>query len=391
MTDVPALDIIELATALIRRPSVTPRDDGALDLVEVAAKRLGFATVRIRSGASGEPEIDNLFARWGRGRPCFAYAGHTDVVPSGPEELWSRPPFGGLIEDGQIWGRGAADMKGGIAAFLGAAERAIAAGAVSGSIALLITGDEEGPALHGTRKILDWMAAEGETIDHCLVGEPTSSAVLGDMIKIGRRGSLSATLRVIGRQGHVGYPERARNPAHALAHIVDDLARTSLDQGFAAFPPSGLQFTDLHVGNPAGNVIPAAATARFNVRFNPTWTGLRLEAELRDRIAALCAAADVKFELDCVVSGEAFLTEDTAFVSLVCDAITASCGRPPEPSTTGGTSDARFIAKIAPVVEFGLVGATIHQIDEHAAVADVLRLTGIYETILRRYFAQSRP
>lgn len=386
-----AVDPLTLARALVERPSITPSDMGALDLVEDAARSIGFETKRLRFSSPGAAPVDNLFARLGRARPVFGYAGHTDVVPPGPAEAWTRPPFAAVVEQGLLWGRGAADMKGGIAAFLSGVARAADRGVLKGSVSLLITGDEEGPALDGTRKILDWMRENGETLDHCLVGEPTSAERLGDMIKVGRRGSLNCVLTVTGTQGHVGYPERARNPVHAVARIVADLADRPLDDGFERFQPSGLQATDVTVGNPAGNVIPAAATARFNVRFNPAWTGARLEAALRKRIENLAAASGVAARLDCVVSGEAFLTRDRAFVALVADAVEAATGRRPEESTTGGTSDARFIKDMAPVVEFGLVGATIHQIDERVAIADIETLAETYAEILRRYFAAPPP
>ncbi|MBY0422886.1 MAG: succinyl-diaminopimelate desuccinylase [Parvularculaceae bacterium] len=384
------LDPIELARALIKRPSVTPNDAGALDLVEAACRTLGFETRRLRFSAPGQADVDNLFARRGRSGPVLGYAGHTDVVPPGQSASWKHDPFGAVLEDGRLWGRGAADMKGGIAAFLAGVERAIVENLVTGSLVLLITGDEEGPAVNGTRKMLDWMRENGESLDHCLVGEPTSAETLGDMIKVGRRGSLNATLTVRGKQGHVGYPDRARNAVHALAAIVADLAGTPLDDGYDRFQPSGLQVTDIHVGNPAGNVIPGEAAARFNVRFNPNWTGRSLEARLQERVAALAASHGVAVTLECVVSGESFLTRDDGFISLVSEAIRGVAGVTPERSTTGGTSDARFIKDVAPVVEFGLVGATIHQIDEHVVAADIERLAEIYRAVIARYFARER-
>ncbi len=379
--------LLALTCDLIRRPSVTPEDHGALGLIETALKSIGFVTTRLPFSADGAATVDNLYARWGTGRPCFAYAGHTDVVPTGPAEKWRHPPFSATVEDGVLWGRGAADMKSGIAAFIAAAERAIKRGAVKGSICLLITGDEEGPAINGTRKILDWLQTRNEAIDHCLVGEPTSSEKLGDMIKVGRRGSMNCTLAVRGRQGHVGYPDRANNPVHALARIVADLTGTPLDTGFEAFQPSGLQVTDLHVGNPAHNVIPGLAQAKLNIRYNPNWSASTLESHLRRRIAFLAAEADVEFDFKCVSSGDAFLTRDEHFLGLLDASIEMETGLRAEHSTSGGTSDARFIKDFAPVAEFGLVGRTIHQIDEHVAVADIERLARIYENLLTRYFA----
>jgi succinyl-diaminopimelate desuccinylase len=279
-------------------------------------------------------------------------------------------------------------MKGGIAAFVAAAER-LGAKRPNASIALIITGDEEGPAINGTRRILEWMAANGERIDHCLVGEPSSSEKLGDMIKVGRRGSMNCWLTVHGAQGHVAYPHRARNPIPALLKKLLTLSETPLDEGYPNFQPSSLQITDIHVGNPAANVIPARATARFNVRFNPTWTGASLEAWLRARLDEAANAAGVAYDLSAICSGEAFLTTDESFLAIVEEVIAAKTGAPPERSTTGGTSDARFIRFVAPVVEFGLVGQSIHKVDEHAAVADIFTLTDIYEAILDRYFASA--
>lgn len=378
------IDPVELARAMIRRPSVTPRDEGALDVLEAALTKLGFVCTRmVFAEESGDP-VDNLYARWGREGPVFAYAGHTDVVPPGPLPDWTRPPFDAIVDDGVLWGRGAADMKGAIAAFVAAAERTIARGA-KGSIVFIITGDEEGPAINGTRRILDWMAAQGERIDHCLVGEPSSNERLGDMIKVGRRGSMNCVLSVSGRQGHVAYPQRADNPIPPLLKMVLALTEPPLDAGHERFQPSSLQATDIHVGNPAANVIPARASAKFNIRFNPNWTAASLEAELRRRIEA--AASGAAYELKAVCSGDAFLTTDAAFLSLIETAIRDKTGITPERSTTGGTSDARFIKAIAPVAEFGLVGQSIHKIDEHTRVADIEGLAEIYALILERYFS----
>jgi len=380
------IDPVELARALVRRPSVTPADEGALDIVEAALKNLGFACWRLPFEEEGEPRIDNLYARWGDRSPNFCFAGHTDVVPTGPEELWARPPFAAIVADGSLWGRGAADMKGGIAAFIAAAGRAIASGAATGSISLLITGDEEGPAINGTRKVLGWLKDRKEKIDHCLVGEPSGYEALGDEIKVGRRGSMNCRLTVEGRQGHVGYPHRALNPVPALARMIVSLSETPLDQGYDQFQPSSLQVTDVEVGNPAQNVIPGRASARFNVRFNPCWKGAALEAHLREKLDALARAAGVRYMLKAVISGEAFLTRDEAFLALVADAAEARTGRRARFSTTGGTSDARFIKDAAPVAEFGLLGSSIHQVNEHAPIADIEALADIYADILARYF-----
>lgn len=381
-----AIDPIDLTSALIRKPSVTPKDEGALDVVEEALKQIGFATRRLSFQDPGTDRIDNLYARWGSAEPVFCFAGHTDVVPPGDADEWASPPFEPTTRDGAIYGRGAADMKGSIAAFAAAAERVIAR-SPNGSIVLLITGDEEGPAFNGTKKMLEWMSQTGEKISHCLVGEPSSSEQLGDMIKVGRRGSTNCWLTVFGVQGHVAYPARAQNPIPALLKKLLTLSEAPLDQGYENFQPSSLQITDIHVGNPAANVIPAKATARFNVRFNPNWTGASLESYLRKKLDEAAAETSVRYELSAICSGDAFLTTDAAFIDLIATVIEAKTGRVAERSTSGGTSDARFIKNVAPVCEFGLVGKTIHKIDEHAAIADIHALADIYEAVLERYFA----
>jgi succinyl-diaminopimelate desuccinylase len=379
------IDPIELTKALIRRPSVTPKDEGALGVLEDKLTAIGFSCRRMTFAEEGSDPVDNLYARWGDQDPVFCFAGHTDVVPAGDPDEWSSPPFEPTLRDGAIWGRGAADMKGSIAAFAAAAERVIAK-RPRGSIVFLITGDEEGPAVNGTKKVLQWMAEAGERISHCLVGEPSSSETLGDMIKVGRRGSTNCWLTVFGAQGHVAYPARAQNPIPALLKKLLTLSETPLDDGYDRFQPSSLQLTDIHVGNPAANVIPGKATARFNVRFNPNWTGASLEAFLRSRLDAAAKEAGVRYKLSAVCSGDAFLTTDETFIDLISGAIADATGAAPEHSTSGGTSDARYIKNVAPVCEFGLVGKTIHKIDEHASIADILALSGIYETILDRYF-----
>ncbi len=381
------VDPVALAASLIRRPSVTPADEGALDVYAATLERLGFRTRLLTFEEEGAAPVKNLFARWGTDGPHFAYAGHTDVVPGGDVEAWLRAPFGGEVEDDKLWGRGAADMKGALAAFAAAAADAIAAGDATGSISLLITGDEEGPAVNGTRKLLAWMAENGETIDHCLVGEPTNPSELGEMVKVGRRGSVNCWLTVEGRQGHVAYPDRAQNPVPALARKLLALSETPLDDGYERFQPSCLQVTDIHIGNPAHNVIPAKATARFNVRFNPNWTGASITGWIRAQLDRIAAETDLSYTLDAIVSGEAFLTTDADFVRCVADGVEAATGRCPELSTSGGTSDARFIKDYAPVAEFGLVGATMHQVDEHVAIEDITRLRRAYGEILKRYFA----
>lgn len=366
------MDPVALAQDLIRRPSVTPADAGALDVIEAALTTAGFTVERMRFG-----EIDNLYARRGTEAPNFCFAGHSDVVPPGDAAAWSADPFGAQIKDGRLYGRGAADMKGAIASFIAAAADFPQA---RGSISLLITGDEEGIATDGTVKVLEWLAKQGEKLDHCLVGEPTNPDALGDMIKIGRRGSLNAMLSVSGTQGHVAYPERADNPIPRLVAILSDLTAKPLDRGTAHFPPSNLEITSVDVGNKTTNVIPARATARFNIRFNDTHTGASLKAWIEKTVAG---RATIEFQH----SGDAFVIAPGPFVHLVSEAIKAETGKTPELSTSGGTSDARFITKYCPVLEFGLAGRTMHKVDEHVKVADIAALANIYRRILTRYFS----
>lgn len=380
------LDPIDLARALIRRPSVTPADEGALDVLEAALSALGFACTRLKF-----EEVDNLYAQYGNGAPHLCFAGHTDVVPPGDASAWADPPFEATLKDGRLWGRGAADMKGAVAAFAAATARALEKGKVKGALSFLITGDEEGPAINGTRKMLGWLREQKIELDHCLVGEPSNPETMGEMIKVGRRGSINCWLTVNGRQGHVAYPHRAENPIPALMRKLLHLCETPLDEGYERFQPSCLQVTDIHIGNPAHNVIPEKATARFNIRFNPNWTGASIEGWLRDQLNALASELDVRYELEAIVSGEAFLTTDKTFLRLLSDCVEAKTRRKPELSTSGGTSDARFIKDHAPVAEFGLVGATMHQTDENVAVADVETLTDIYESVIERYFETFRP
>jgi succinyl-diaminopimelate desuccinylase len=374
-------DPIALARDLIRAASVTPADAGAMDIVERALAGLGFACRRMRFG-----EIENLYARRGAGRPNFCFAGHTDVVPPGDVDAWRHPPFAATLEGGTLYGRGASDMKSAIAAFIGAAAQVLEAGEPAGSISLLITGDEEGVAEDGTKAVVAALAAEGEAIDHCLVGEPTSRAALGDMIKIGRRGSLNAEVHVEGVQGHVAYPERAANPAPPLLRFLSAVQARVLDEGTADFQPSNLEITSIDIGNPANNVIPARAQARLNIRFNPSHTGAELaswlEAEGHKAGSGFAGSVSVTTR----ISGEAFLTRPGHFSDLVARTVEAVSGRRPELSTSGGTSDARFIRAICPVVEFGLVGASMHMIDECAAVEDILALRDIYARLLADYF-----
>ncbi len=377
------VDPLDLCRALVRCPSVTPEDHGALGVLEAALRTAGFAAQRVTFSSPGTPDVDNLYARSGQGAPCLVFAGHTDVVPVGSASRWRFDPFGAEVADGALWGRGAADMKGCIAAFTAAACAYVARGMRKGSIGFLITGDEEGPAINGTEKLLRWASDKGERFDHCIVGEPTSAEALGDTIKIGRRGSLNATLIAHGRQGHAAYPERADNPIPSLMRLIDALSGAPLDKGTEHFDPSNLEIVSVDTGNPAFNVIPAEARARINVRFNDLWEPASLEAELRRRLDAAAA----KYTLDSEpCNARAFLTKPDAFTKLVADAVEMKTGRRPALSTSGGTSDARFIRAYCPVLELGLSGATAHMADEHVALAELEGLTGIYAAILEAYF-----
>ncbi len=363
-------DPLPLAQALIRCASVTPADGGAQDVLAAALEALGFQVWRLPFGTT-----PNLFARRGQAGPHLCFAGHTDVVPAG--DAWDGDPFGGDVRDGALHGRGACDMKGAIAAFVAA----VTDYQGIGSISLLITGDEEGPATDGTVRVLDWMAEHGQIPDFCLVGEPTNPARLGEVIKIGRRGSLNAAITVHGTQGHAAYPQRADNPVHRLVRALSALTAAPLDAGTEWFEPSSLQVTSVDVGNPATNVIPGRASARLNIRFNDRHTGAALEAWLR---ATLAQHAE-RFELEVAVSGEAFLTAPGPMVDRLAAAVAGVTGITPRLDTGGGTSDARFIARHCPVAEFGLVGATMHQANERAPVDDLRRLARIYGAVLAAF------
>jgi succinyl-diaminopimelate desuccinylase len=378
---------LEICRALIRCPSVTPQDGGALDVLADILRKAGFAIHRLRFSEPGTPDVDNLYARLGAGSPHLVFAGHTDVVPVGDRAAWRFDPFAGEVADGQIWGRGAADMKGAIAAFAAASLAHIARhGAPKGSISFLITGDEEGPAINGTAKLLHWAQQRGETFDHCLVGEPTNPNAIGDMIKIGRRGSLNGMLKVSGTQGHAAYPQRADNPIPPLMRLLQALIAAPLDTGNKHFDASNLEIVSVDVGNPAYNVIPAEARARCNVRFNDRWTATTLQEELVRRCAEAAHGARYALTFE-PCNAEAFVTEPNRFTEVVAAAIEARTGRAPVLSTTGGTSDARFIRAYCPVVEFGLVGQTMHMIDERITLADLDLLTEIYGDVLELYFA----
>lgn len=379
-----------IAQSLLRCPSVTPADGGALDYLHELLKVRGFTCYRLRFHDRDTPDIDNLYARIGTKAPHLCFAGHTDVVPTGDEAAWTVAPFSGEVHDGLLYGRGAADMKGGIAAFVAATLAYLDEldGDPPGSISFLITGDEEGPAINGTAKMLQWAAEHGETFDHCIVGEPTNPNALGDMIKIGRRGSLSGTITVTGRQGHVAYPHLACNPIPGLARLIGHLSAQTLDEGSEHFQPSSLEFVSIDVGNPAWNMIPREARARFNVRFNDLWNTATLTTHLRARLDE-AAGNEVRYRLDLEdVVSDVFITQNSELIDVLGGAIRSVTGRVPDLSTSGGTSDARFIKNYCPVIEFGLVGQTMHQVDEHISLADLAALTDIYRHTLGAYFAR---
>lgn len=377
------LDPVKLSADLIRCPSVTPLEGGALQLLEGVLSAAGFACTRVdRNG------IPNLFARWGdKGDRTFGFNGHTDVVPVGDAAAWTHDPFGAEIHGGELWGRGATDMKTGVAAFAAAAVDFVTETPPAGAVILTITGDEEGAGRDGTRALLDWMAEQGEAMSVCLVGEPTCPNEMGEMMKIGRRGSMTFYLEATGVQGHSAYPHRARNPLHALVDLLGRMTAAPLDAGTDHFEPSTLQITTIDCGNPANNVIPAKATATVNIRFNDAHSSASIEAWAKGLIAEVTDATGVAFALRTEVSGESFLTPPGDFVALVAAAVEAETGRRPELSTSGGTSDARFVKDHCPVLEFGLVGRTMHQVDERVPVAQIVALKAIYGRILRDYFA----
>src|SRR5579885_414048 len=377
------MDPVALAQDLIRCRSVTPADGGALAVLEAVLKPLGFECRRLAFGEGGE-RVENLYARWGGTGPNLCFAGHTDVVP--PGEGWKHDPFGGAIENGVLYGRGAADMKGGIAAFVAAAGRYLAPTKPNGSISLLITGDEEGLSVNGTAKVLDWMRAEEERIDHCIVGEPTAAQTAGDTIKIGRRGSMKIAITVKGVQGHTAYPQKALNPIPVLAEIVTRLAGAPLDEGSEHFEPSTLVFTTFDVGNPAANVSPGEARAACNIRFNDLHTADALKARVESVAKNVTARMGGEFSLDVLVGAVSFLTRPGPFTDLLERTIARATNATPEFSTGGGSSDARFIKDHCPVAEIGLPGGSMHKVDEGAAVSEIARLTAIYEAILAAYF-----
>ena len=379
-------DAVEIARRLIARRSVTPVDDGALPYLGDLLAGAGFIAEIVSFAEPGMPTIDNLYARIGARSPHIVFAGHTDVVPPGDPGKWRFDPFSGQIAEGMIWGRGACDMKGGLAAALAAALRVAARGGLEGSISFLVTGDEEGPAVNGTVKLLEWARARGERFDHCILGEPTSREALGDMMKIGRRGSLTGRLTLIGKQGHVAYPQLARNPIRALAPVLAALQAPALDVGTPSFEASNLEVVSVDVGNGATNVIPGELRLVFNVRFNDLWTPRALAAEIERRIAGAADGASYDLQFD-PTNAVAFLTPSGPFTKLVSEAVHDIVGRRPVLSTSGGTSDARFIQASCPVVELGLVGQTMHGVDERVPIADIETLARIYERALELYFA----
>ena len=382
-----ASDPVALAQALIACPSITPTEAGALTCLEEHVRPLGFRCQRLPFDGDDSPPVDNLFARLGDGAPHLCFAGHTDVVPVGDESLWTHPPFEPVIADGKLWGRGASDMKGSIAAFVAASAQFLETHGApkKGSISLMITGDEEGPAINGTAKMLRWMEAQGMRMDHCLIGEPSNPARLGDMIKIGRRGSLNMVLTVAGRQGHAAYPQHAHNPLPQLTALLSALHAMELDDGSEHFQPSNLEVVALETPSHAFNVIPAWVRARANIRFNDHWTHARLEQHVRAHLDK--AAQNMPYTLETFPNGEWFLTKPNQFVTMVQDVVRTISGGEAKLSTDGGTSDGRFIHRYAPVLEFGPLNTSIHQIDEHIALADLAALTEIYRTILERYFS----
>jgi succinyl-diaminopimelate desuccinylase len=380
------VDPVAIAQALLRCPSVTPAEGGALSLIGSLLRPAGFAVERVTFSEPGHADVDNLFARIGSGHPHLVFAGHTDVVPSG-SAAWTHPPFAAEIADGVLYGRGAVDMKGGIACKLAAVLDHVANNGVpKGAISFLITGDEEGVAVNGTIKLLVWAKARGEAFDHCILGEPTNPAAVGDMIKIGRRGSINGTLVVTGTDGHVAYPELADNPVRGIVKLISGLLAEPLDAGNELFGPSNLEFTSIDVGNPTVNVIPAEAQARFNIRFNDLHTRESIRALVDARAAA--AAGKTRWRIDWKPSNvDCFVTRPGPFVDLVAGAVRDVTGKTPALSTTGGSSDARFIKDYCPVIEFGLANATMHKTDERVPTADLVTLTAVYRTVLERYFA----
>lgn len=389
------VDPAENLAALVRCPSITPTEGGALTALEAMLKPLGFAIDRPTFSEAGTPDVENLYGRLSGNGPHLMFAGHTDVVPPGDEAAWRHPPFSGQIENGEMYGRGAVDMKGGIACFVAAVARHVEKhGGPKGSVSLLITGDEEGPSINGTVKLLEWAVSRGENWDAAIVGEPTNPDRLGDMIKIGRRGALSGVVTVNGVQGHAAYPHLADNPVRGIVTLVEALLYPAFDTGTENFQPTNLEVTTIDVGNPATNVIPARATANFNIRFNDNWTAETVQAEIHNRLDRASRKTKLRpgrgpIDYELVWRDRpspVFLTRDEKLVETLSGSIASVTGRRPDLSTSGGTSDARFIKDHCPVVEFGLVGKTMHMVDERVALADLETLTAIYERFLQDWF-----
>ena len=377
------IDPVSLTADLIRCPSVTPEEGGAIELLERLLEMNGFSCTRITRG-----QVSNLFAKWGSGKNgrVFGFNGHTDVVPVGDLSSWSVDPFGAEVKEGFLYGRGATDMKSGVAAFVAAAIDFVNNNPPDGSVIITITGDEEGDAEDGTAAILDWMKQNGEKIDHCLVGEPTSPSKMGEMMKIGRRGSMTAKVIATGVQGHSAYPDRAKNPILAMVKLLDILASHQLDTGTEHFDPSTLAITSVDTGNKASNVIPASTTATINIRFNDSHSGSSLVSWLEEEIDKVSAEHGIQFKNDFKITGESIITPPGELSDLISEAVKKELGVQPKLSTTGGTSDARFIKNICPVTEFGLVGKTMHAIDERVEINQINQLKEIYTRILEAYF-----
>jgi succinyl-diaminopimelate desuccinylase len=394
------VDPAENLATLIRCPSVTPAEGGALTALAAMLKPLGFAVERPSFSEEGTPDVENLYARASGNGPHLMFAGHIDVVPPGDDKAWRHSPFSATIENGEMWGRGAVDMKGGIACFVAALARHMKAnGPLKGSVSLLITGDEEGPSINGTVKLLQWAASRGETWDAAIVGEPTNVEALGDTIKIGRRGSVSGVVTVNGVQGHAAYPDRADNPVRGIVTLVDALLHPALDEGTADFQPTNLEVTTIDVGNGAVNIIPARATAAFNIRFNDSWTAESIQSEIHNRLDRASRKSRLRAGRDTPINYElawrpmpspVFLTRDEKLIATLTGSVEAVTGLRPALTTGGGTSDARFIKDYCPVVEFGLVGKTMHMVDERVPLAELEALTAIYERFLADWFAAAR-
>ncbi|WP_135081714.1 succinyl-diaminopimelate desuccinylase [Terasakiella sp. SH-1] len=381
------IDTISFAQELIRCPSVTPRDEGVFDLLQDTLEDLGFICHRLPFQEEGTERVENLYARIGTQAPNFCFAGHLDVVPVGDLSGWNFDPFAATIHDDRLYGRGAADMKGAVAAFVEAAQNFLKdqGDDFKGSLSFLITGDEEGPAINGTKKVLEWMEDQGEIMDHCLVGEPTNPKCMGEMMKVGRRGSINSVLTVHGTQGHVAYPQRADNPLPRLVKMMNALIADPLDQGNEFFDPSSLSITSIDCGNEVENVIPAEATAMFNIRYNNIHTGASLENWIRSTLDHV----DTNYTLKTRISGESFMSPQDVLTDLIEQATEEVTGVAPERSTSGGTSDARFITHSCTVAEFGLVGQTMHKVDENVLIEDLTNLTKIYQRILENYFNEA--